>query len=392
MQFDAPDLAFRREAIEFFQRESRPEWLILDPNSQAYLDLARALDDRLIERGWYTLHWPTEFGGAGAGFIRYGILRELEGYVRRPVYGTTHARYIVGPALMNFGTPSQQQEFLPRMAAGHMVVALGYTEAGAGSDLAAMTTTAIRDDHGYVINGAKRFITYGHYADAILLAARTELDAPRHKGISLFLVDLSLPGVRIEPMMAITGQQVNEIVFEDVRISGDRLLGVPGRGFYHMAVALNFERCRVDRPATYAADLEDIALFCRESGRWDDPDVRALIGRLSVSLEAWRRICWRVMAMQARGDVPSWHASLDQLLRKKVNPEFGRLILEVFGSAALLEAGPGSSPLTRRLEYLLRESFNNHGQGGIMVTRNSIGRRGLDLPRLTTSESPSTVS
>ena len=148
-----------------------------------------------------------------------------------------------------------------------------------------------------------------------------------------------------------------------------------------MATALNFERSGLDLPARYMAQLEDLAQYARQADLWHKSAIREAVGRLASILEAWRMICWRVVMLQLKGEVPSWEASMAQLFRKDFNPQFGRLMLEVLGPQALLDRGERKAPLDGRAEWYLRESFNNHGQGGRFVTRNVIARLGLDMPR-----------
>lgn len=376
--FDEPTRVFRREVIDFFEAARREEWLTLHPDSQELLDLGRQLDLQLIERGWYTMHWPTEYGGK-SDMMRYGTLRELEGYYRVPTYGG-HGRFIVGPALLNFGTEEQRRRYLPRIASGELVVAQGFSEADAGSDLSAMRTTAMPGEGDtYVVNGTKLYVTFGHYANAMLLAAKTDPSAPRHKGITLFLIDMPLPGMTISPLICLTGHQINEVHFDNVVVPAERLLGEINRGFYHMATALNYERAGVERPARMMADLEDIVAHARAAGRWT-PTAKRLAGQLAAMLEAWRLVCWRVIWLQSQGEIPSWEASLSQYYRKECNPLLGELIVETFGMEALVTRDDKAAPLGGRLEWLVRESFNNHGQGGRLVTRNVIGKRGMGLP------------
>ncbi|MGH3756813.1 acyl-CoA dehydrogenase family protein [Actinophytocola sp.] len=370
-EFDRSTLDFRAEVIEFFEARVTDKWTDGPRESPEYLELGRALDKELIDRGWYTMHWPREFGGHG-DMMRYGTLRELEGYYRAPTYGG-HGRFIVGPALLKFGTEEQRRTFLPPIAAGELTVCQGFSEAEAGSDLSAMRATAVpRGRDTYVVNGTKLYVTFGCYANAMLLAAKTDTSAPRHNGMSLFLIDMPLPGMEIRPLVCLTGHEVAEIHFDDVEVPADRLLGEPNRGFYHMTTALNYERAGVDRPARMMAALEDVVTEAKRRDRWGTT-ARTLAGELAAMLEAWRAIAWRVIRLQARGEVPSWEASLSQYYRKECNPLLGELVLEAFGIDAVLEGG---GPL----EFLVREAFNNHGQGGRLVTRNVIGRRGMKLP------------
>lgn len=382
IELDPSIQKFRQEVIQTLGQLRKPEWLSLDPESPEYLAHGKAMDRALIERGWYALHWPKEYGGGGTPdtFLRHAVLRELEGYFRVPTFGG-HGRYIIGPALIEFGAPEQKARYLPPIANGETVICLGFTEPDAGSDLAAMQLRAERQGQDYIANGSKLYITYGHYATSMLLAARTQPGSKKHDGVSLFLVDMKSPGISISELPCLTGHMVTEVHFDNVRIPGDTLVGEPNRGFYHMTTALNFERSGLDWPAKYMAQLEDVAQYARETGLWQRSAIREAVGRLAASLEAWRMICWRVVMLQYKGEVPSWEASMAQLCRKDFNPQFGRLLLEVLGPEALVERGESRSPLAGRVEWYLRESFNNHGQGGRFVTRNVIARRGLNMPR-----------
>jgi len=371
--------SFRREAADWMASEVKPEWLSLEPESPEYLALGREMDRKLIEKGWFTLHWPQEHGGHD-DLVRHAIVREMEGYYRVPTYGG-HGRYIVGPALIEFGTEEQKRRYLPPISRGESVVCLGFTEANAGSDLAAMQLKAIEAEDHFVVTGSKLYITYGHYSDSMLLAARTDPTALPHKGVSIFLIDMKLPGISVRPLHCLTGHRINEVHFDDVRIAKDTLLGERNRGFYHMTVALNYERSGLDLPAKYMAQLEDVAEHARQTGLWKRADVRQTIGRLAAYLDAWRMICWRVVSLQMQGAIPSWEASLAQLYRKDFNPQFGKALLDIFGPEGLVERGEHAAPLAGRIEWYIREAFNNHGQGGRFVTRNVIARRGLDMPR-----------
>lgn len=373
IRFDKNTLEFREEVIEFFDARVSEKWADGSKESPEYLAMGRALDRELIDRGWYTMHWPRDLGGDG-DMMRYGTLRELEGYYRAPTYGG-HGRFIVGPALLKFGTEQQQRRYLPPIAAGELTVCQGFSEADAGSDLSAMRATAARrDDDTYVINGSKLYVTYGLYANAMLLAAKTDTSAPRHNGISLFLIDMPLPGIEIRPLICLTGHEVAEVHFDNVEVPADRLLGEANRGFYHMTTALNYERAGVDRPARMMAALEDVVSEAKHRGCWNRT-AKVLAGRLAAMLEAWRWVAWRVIQLQAQGEVPSWEASLSQYYRKECNPLLGELILEAFGMDAVVTGGGAGG----RLESLVLEAFNNHGQGGRLVTRNVIGKRGMKL-------------
>lgn len=370
-------LAFHDEVATLFRTLWTPEWLTMDQESPEYLAQARGVADELVSRGWYTLHLPPEFGGQG-DMVRYAILRELEGYYRAPQSGG-HARFVVAPALASFGTPEQQSTHLPRIARGELVICEGFTEPDSGSDIGSMRTRAVLDGDHWVVNGSKIYVTYGPYANMMILAAITDPDAPKYKNMSLFLVDMDEPGITTSPLVCLTDHEISAVHIENLRIPRGSLVGEENRGFYHLTSVLNFERSGVNRPAKYMAHLEDVATEARERGMWADPSVRRRIGALAAQIEAWRDVCWRVVGLQRLGKVPSWEASMSELYRKDINPRFGRLMFELFGREALIEGPDPRAVLGGRPEWLLREGFNNHGQGGRFVTLNTIARRGLGL-------------
>jgi alkylation response protein AidB-like acyl-CoA dehydrogenase len=369
---------FKRQVVEFFDSERDERWATVDRETESFRALGVEMDKRLVERGWWVLHWPEEYGGGGGDFVSYAILREAEGYFRVPT-GGGHGRYIVGSALMKFASEELKEEVLPQIARAETVLSLGYTEPEAGSDLGSLRATALRDGDDYIINGTKAFITYGHFADQIFLAARTDpTAAKKHQGVSLFLVPLRSEGVVIEPQICLTGHRVNLIHFNDVVVPSGRLVGIEHQGFYHMADALNYERSGVQKPAIYRRQLEAIIELARKNGTF--PRVTETVAELLTMIEAWRMLCWRVVLLQGRGDAPSWEASQAELYRKLVNPEFGRLIATVCASEYL------SGDLSPLLRWWIREGTNNHGQGGRNVTMNAIGRRGLKLPRASSAD------
>ncbi|MEX2540680.1 MAG: acyl-CoA dehydrogenase family protein [Trueperaceae bacterium] len=369
---------FKGQVVDFFESQRDESWGTIDRESDSFRALGMEMDKRLVERGWWVLHWPEMYGGGGGDFVSYAILREAEGYFRVPT-GGGHGRYIVGSALMKFASEELKDEVLPQIAKAETVLSLGYTEPEAGSDLGSLRATALRDGDNYIINGTKAFITYGHFADQIFLAARTDPSAPKkHQGVSLFLVPLDSDGVVIESQVCLTGHRVNLIHFNDVAVNSGRLVGTEHQGFYHMADALNYERSGVQKPAIYRRQLEAIVELSKQNGTFGQ-SAESITGLLTM-IEAWRMLCWRVVLLQGRGDSPSWEASQAELYRKLVNPEFGRLISIVCGSEYL------SDQLSPLLKWWIREGTNNHGQGGRNVTMNAIGRRGLKLPRAGSSE------
>ena len=197
----------------------------------------------LAERQWLTMAWPTEYGGLGASFWQQLVMNEEMAYHRAPGAGVNMGVMWVGPALLLYGTDEQKAQHVRGISQAETWWCTLYSEPGAGSDLAAMQTRAVADGDDYVINGQKIWTSGAHRADWGWLAARTDPDAPKHKGLTMFMVDMRSPGITVRPLVNMAdGHSFNEVFFEDVRVPKTSVVGEVDRGWYHMAVALDFER------------------------------------------------------------------------------------------------------------------------------------------------------
>ncbi len=245
MQFRFSDeaLAFEREVNDFLAVEWSPEVRQRAAASPDSYEIERAFRRKLAERGWLTMSWPREYGGQERSYEQQYLFQEALNYFGAP--GATVAVQQVGPTLMTYGTESQKDAFLPRIAQGEIDFALGYTEPDAGTDLASLQLRAVRDGDDYVLNGIKRFTSGAHRAEYVWLAARTDPEAPKHRGISMFLADLSTPGITVKPIWTMSGLRTNEVYWDDVRIPADALVGEENRGWYYAAHALDFERVSI---------------------------------------------------------------------------------------------------------------------------------------------------
>ncbi|MCA9854979.1 MAG: acyl-CoA dehydrogenase family protein, partial [Dehalococcoidia bacterium] len=232
-KFSDSALAFEREVDAFLAQEWSPEVRQRVANSADSYEIERAFRRKLAANGWLTMSWPEEYGGERRPFEEQYLFQEALNYAGAP--HATVAVQQVGPTLMQFGTDSQKEQFLPPIAAGEVEFALGYTEPDAGTDLASLQLRAVRDGDDYVMNGIKRFTSAAHRAEYVWLAARTDPDAPKHRGISMFLADLSSPGITVTPIHTIGGGRTNEVYWDNVRIPANALIGEENRGWYYAA-------------------------------------------------------------------------------------------------------------------------------------------------------------
>ena len=248
---------FRQEIRDFIKDELPSDWDPIGQTGESVEDrqaFTRGMSKRLADKGWLTLAWPEEYGGQGRSIMEQVIYNEEMSYWNVP--GTelgTGAISWVGPVLMLAGTDDQKREHLPPIARAERYWCTLYSEPGSGSDLASLQTSAVRDGDDYVINGQKIWTSSAHFADWGWLAARTNPDAPKHRGISLFMLDMKSPGVEVRPIENMAGgHDFNEVYFNDVRVPSGNLVGTEDRGWYTLAVALDFERSGVGTRRAHA--------------------------------------------------------------------------------------------------------------------------------------------
>jgi 3-oxocholest-4-en-26-oyl-CoA dehydrogenase alpha subunit len=388
--FTAEQEAFRGR-VSAFLRQSLPAEFGLGSDEgrddEDYFAAARRFMEQLSEKGWLVFGWPVEYGGGGASVVEQAILAEELGYYGVPPADTT-GRTIAGPAIMRFGTEEQKQRYLLPIARGEVVWCQGFSEPNAGSDLASVRMTALRDGDEYVINGQKVFTSRAAWADFIYLLARTDPNAPRkHQGLSMFLIPMSTPGITVRPLHNFThSYPQNEVFFDDVRVPADSIVGAEGEGWTLATATLSFERVNLSDIGRARRLFEEFLDLCRQlgkdgSGPLDSALTRSRIAQCAVEFESWRLLCWRVVAMQASGALPTFEPSLSNVIGKDYRQHAAKLVVDVLGQYAVLEEGSPLAPLSGRLLHQYLYSVNKHGQGTSEVQRDVIAYRGLGLPR-----------
>ena len=388
----------RRRFRDFIKKEMPPE---VEDWSGTYstpesLAMARTFERRMAEAGWLAVAWPKEYGGGGFTFIEQAIVNEEKGYHGVPTVNGTGLN-LAGPSLMIHGTEEQKQKYLPPMTRGEVVWAQGFTEPGAGSDLAALSTRAVQDGDDYVINGQKIFTSAAHVSDYIYLATRTDPDAPKHRGISLFVVPTDAPGVTVRPLWMtgsysggkgvnqIGNARNNEVFFDDVRVPATEMIGEKDRGWYVMATTLDFERSGVGGVASKRRDFDELVEYCIETkvgGQRliDVPKVKKILGDIGTRLEVLHLLCWRVIWMQSQGIVPNSEASEGRLFEKSYTSWFARQAMAILGPMGPLLDSKWA-PLAGRIAGAYVPDQSVHAAGHSNIQRNIIANRGLGLPR-----------
>jgi alkylation response protein AidB-like acyl-CoA dehydrogenase len=286
---------------------------------------------------------------------------------------------------MRVGSERQKQEYLPKILTGEIEFAIGYTEPNAGSDLASLQTRAVREGDSYIINGQKIYTSAAHHSTHIWLLARTDFKAPKHRGISIFIVPIDAPGVTIRPLATMGSERSNEVFFEDVRIPADNLVGEENSGWYYVTMALDFERLMPHaRIRRFVENLIDYSKNTVVDGRplSKHPRVRIALARLAVDIELLRLFSLRSAWMIERGLVPNAEASVFKVFMSELNQRIATAAQDIMGPYATLRAEDTLTAVEGRLEKLYRSFPLFKFAGGTNeVMRNIIAQRGLGMPR-----------
>jgi 3-oxocholest-4-en-26-oyl-CoA dehydrogenase alpha subunit len=353
-----------------------------DAGGRAYRDVVRQMG----ADGWLGVGWPKEYGGQGRSALEQLIFYDEANRAGAPIPLVT--LNTVGPTLMRFGSEDQKAYFLPRILAGELHFAIGYTEPGAGTDLASLRTRAVRDGDEYVVNGNKVFTTGGHDADWIWLACRTDQDAPKHKGISILLVDTRSDGFRHTPIPLLGGGHTNATYYEDVRVPVSCRVGVENEGWKMITTQLNHERVALAPAGRITGPLDAVrrwaaATKLADGGRVIDREwVQVALARVYAKADALKLHNWRVAAALESGDLNPGDASAMKVFGTELQIEACRTLLEVVGEAGALRAGSPGAVLRGELEQAYRRApVGTFGGGVNEVQREIVAMAALGLPR-----------
>lgn len=346
-------------------------------------DWARALADR----GWVAPRWPERYGGAGLGSVEELILQEEMMRARVPPVNGIGV-FLLGPTLLEHGTDDQKAEHLPAIARGETTWAQGFSEPGAGSDLASLQTRAVRDGDDYVVNGQKVWTSLAQYADWLFVLVRTDPDARKHRGITLLLIDAGMPGVTIRPIEDIRGgEPFGEVFFEDVRVPVGNRVGEENRGWYAAMTTLTHERAGIGATIKFEQALGELVDFVgSDAGApfvrtdWGD-SLRHEIARRHTEIRVLANLARFTVSKQASGDVPEYEASINQLFGAELHQRLARTGAKVFGTYGGLWQREGA-PLGAAFTHLCFDSVAATFLAGTSeIQRNVIATRGLGLPR-----------
>ncbi|QBS42657.1 acyl-CoA dehydrogenase [Nocardia sp. CS682] len=338
-----------------------------------------AWDRHLAAAGWTCLGWPKEYGGREATVRQQVIFHEEYAKANAPARVSHVGEELLGPTVLAFGTQAQKDRFLPGIRTVSELWCQGYSEPGAGSDLAAITTTARLDGDEWSINGQKIWTSLAHVADWCFVIARTERGSVRHQGLSYLLVPMRQPGIDVRPIIQLTGtSEFNEVFFDDARTAADLVVGAPGEGWRIAMGTLTFERgiSTLGQQIRFARELADVEALARRTGAADDPLIADRIDRAWVGLRVLR--AHAIRTMEGAGVDDGGQASVAKLLWANWHRGLGELAMAVLGPAGLV-AEENDLNEWQRL-YLFTRADTIYG-GSNEVQRNIIAERVLGLPR-----------
>jgi alkylation response protein AidB-like acyl-CoA dehydrogenase len=379
-------------------RKERRAWLVCNlpaawrdtPYAERHLDeeMSREWSRKLFEGGYAGLTWPPEYGGAGAPHSFEAIFLEESARAGAPPHIGTIGLSMAGPTIIAHGTDQHRARYLPRILTGEEIWCQGFSEPGAGSDLAAVVTRAVDAGDHFVVTGQKVWSSFAHIADHCILLARSDPNAPKHEGLTYLLVDMRSPGVEARPLRQITGEpEFNEIFLTDVVVPKDKVVGDVGGGWKVAMTTLLHERgtlgiSLMGRLDVALRELLRLATTARPDGivPGDDPVVRERLAQLWIEVQALRYTNLRSLSALEKTGIPGPEASISKLVWSETNQRLTRLALEMLGPLAQLDGEDGVWGSFWQ-QAQLRSRGNTIEAGTSEILRNIIAERVLGLPK-----------
>jgi alkylation response protein AidB-like acyl-CoA dehydrogenase len=389
--YSLEDEAFRAEVRAWLEANQQ-----FAPPTRSQLDDGGADDwaarvrwhKRLNEGGWGAVHWPREYGGRGATVMQRLIFREELGRLNLSEPGLGMGIGLLGPTLMHWGSEEQKRRHLPAILRGDEFWCQGYSEPGAGSDLASVQTRAVEQGDDFIVNGQKVWTSVAQFADWIFLLVRTDPEAPKHKGISYLLVDMRSPGITVRPLVQMTGGQgFNEVFFEDVRVPKKNLVGEKDNGWQVAITTLMFERSSSggnEGALMQAYQLAELAKRLPRNGgtAWDDAAVRQKIAKFAAEGYALKYTGYRQLTRQLKGLPPGPEGSMMKLCGTELALAVAQYAMELLGPYSQFEyEAPFALDHGRWSLRMLAARGPTIYAGTNQIQHNIIGERVLGLPK-----------
>jgi len=349
-------------------------------------EFAKEFNKKLASKGWIAPAWPTEYGGLGASIYEQMVFNEEFGYWGAPDTGTRGFGVgMIGPTLIIHGNEEQKKHYLPKITSGEHIWCQGYSEPGAGSDLASLQTRAHRDGDDFVINGQKIWTSGGHRANQMFCLVRTDPEAPKHRGISFLLIDdiKNAQGLTIRPLVNMANRHhFNEVFFEDVRVPAKNLIGEENRGWYVGMTLLDFERSGIGTTASQKRTLEHLAQNLRDATPEKRNLYRMRLADLVVANNVGRFLGYRIGYIQANGMVPNYEASVVKIFQSELGQKIYNYGVNQLGLSGQFVPEEPRAPFAGDMpESYIQAVPSSIYSGSNEIQRNIIATRGLGLPR-----------
>ncbi len=382
------DQRFRREVDEFLEHEIPPWWKGMFNSGERGWEYTKEFCQKIGQRGWLTMAWPEEYGGQDAPIWNQVLFKEAMaryGEPRGPQYMNLNW---IGPSLMLFGSDEQKAYHLGRISKGDVIWCQGFSEPDAGSDLASLQCRAVQDGDEFVVNGQKIWTSYAERAEFCFLLTRTDPDAPKHRGITVVLVDMKTPGIKVRPIKSMASWgDINEVFFDNVRVPRSCMLGEQDQGWQVIIAALNFERIGQPRYEAAKAELDHVIEYAKSTA-FDggalskDPVLRQKIADVYVHYRVARALNYRLASMVAKGDVPGPGESsltrIHNILMTQRSANLGSEVLDLYGRISDEDRAPYRGTIESDWRKAVSATI---AAGTLEVQKEQVSVRGLGLPR-----------
>jgi alkylation response protein AidB-like acyl-CoA dehydrogenase len=388
------ELRFRDEFRAWLEANIPEEWAAYQSqqheSSRERFDFLRAWQKKMCEAGWVGLHWPKEYGGRGVSLIEQTIFTQEMARAGAPTLINVLGLSLLGPTLIAYGTDAQKRRFLPNILSADEIWCQGYSEPNAGSDLAALRTEGVLDGDHFIINGQKTWTSFGHYADWCFAVVRTDPEVAKHKGLTYMLIDMHSPGVSVRPLKQMTGEsEFNEVIFEDVRVPADNVVGKVNGGWEIAIATLMLERGTLGASLqiTFKRQIERLIELSKSIKRnggtaSEDPINRQKLAQIYTEIEIFRLNQMRTLTRMAKSGVPGPEGSIQKIFWSEMNQRMQQVAMEILGPYG---------QLTHESDYAidhghwahayLRSRGNTIEAGTSEIQRNIIGHFVLGLPK-----------
>ena len=384
--YTSEQLAMQQELRAYYEKLLDPATVAELHESHAVGEAPRRIWKQMCADGWAGIGWPKEYGGQGRSAIEQFIFFDESMRAGAPVPMLTLNS--VGPTIMAFGTDEQKADYLPRILSGDIHFCIGYSEPGAGTDLASLKTRAVRDGESYVINGQKMWTSLSSDADYCWLAVRTDPDAAKHKGISMILVPMDTPGITLSPLNLLGTHDINAVFFEDVIVPAANVVGGENHGWKLVTNQLNHERVTLFASGVMDRALTEVTQYAQETklpdGRRviDQSWVQHNLAKVQAKTEVVRLMNWQVAWEATQGVLDIGHCSALKVYGSELNMEGYQLLMEILGPVSYLEPDAPGAVLKSRLQQGTRGAIILTFGGGVNeMQRDLISQFTLGFPR-----------